>query len=64
MESEIHFARREHSCVGVLLADADHFKAVNDTHGHLVGDEVLHEVGLRITQCLRRYDAAGRYGGE
>ena len=64
VESEIAFARREHSCVGVLLADADHFKNVNDTHGHLVGDEVLREVGTRFTQCLRPYDAAGRYGGD
>ncbi len=50
--------------LGVLIADIDHFKRVNDTYGHLVGDEVLCEVVQRISQDLRRYDRMGRIGGE
>lgn len=48
----------------VLLIDLDHFKAVNDTHGHLAGDEVLKEVAEILVRELRGYDAVGRYGGE
>ena len=48
----------------VVFADLDHFKAVNDTHGHLVGDEVLAEVAARLVQALRGDDVAGRFGGE
>jgi diguanylate cyclase (GGDEF)-like protein len=50
--------------VAVLFADLDHFKAVNDTHGHLVGDEVLAEVAARLLAVLRSGDVAGRFGGE
>jgi len=47
-----------------LLADLDHFKLVNDTHGHFTGDQVLVEVAARFAQLTRPYDLAGRYGGE
>jgi len=50
--------------LGVLMADLDHFKRVNDTHGHAVGDEVLRETGRRIRGLLRRQDEVGRIGGE
>jgi diguanylate cyclase (GGDEF)-like protein len=50
--------------VGLILADLDHFKAVNDDHGHLKGDEVLIEVAARLRQCLRAYDSMYRIGGE
>lgn len=50
---------------GVLcMMDIDHFKAVNDTYGHPVGDMVLQEVATLLTQRLRRYDAVFRFGGE
>jgi len=49
---------------GVLMADLDHFKRVNDTHGHLIGDEVLRETGRRIRDLLRAHDEVGRFGGE
>jgi len=49
---------------GILMIDIDHFKSVNDTHGHLTGDVVLKEVGRRINESVRSYDFVGRYGGE
>lgn len=64
LEHELRAAGRTHASVAVLLIDVDHFKAVNDTHGHLVGDEVLRAIGATIRQHLRATDAAGRYGGE
>lgn len=48
----------------VIMADLDHFKEVNDSHGHLVGDQVLTEVAARIKAALRAFDLVGRYGGE
>ncbi len=48
----------------LLLLDLDHFKAVNDTYGHGVGDEVLTQVGAAIRKRSRRYDVTARYGGE
>ncbi|HKT01805.1 MAG TPA: sensor domain-containing diguanylate cyclase [Rugosimonospora sp.] len=50
--------------VAAIMADIDHFKAVNDTHGHSVGDEVIREVGHRLSGCLRDSDIICRYGGE
>jgi two-component system, cell cycle response regulator len=55
---------REHNSFSIILADLDHFKWVNDTHGHLAGDAVLKEVARRISQSVRPYDFVGRYGGE
>lgn len=57
-------AVRQSSPVGVLMLDIDHFKLVNDTHGHLAGDEVLKEVAKRLLASVRPYDGVGRYGGE
>lgn len=50
--------------VSVILADVDHFKSINDTHGHQVGDEVLIEVARRLKSSMRGEDSVGRYGGE
>jgi diguanylate cyclase (GGDEF)-like protein len=50
--------------LGVILADVDHFKKINDHHGHAAGDAVLVSVVQRIVSVLRSYDALGRYGGE
>jgi two-component system cell cycle response regulator len=55
---------REKSSFGVILADLDHFKNINDTYGHLCGDAVLKEAARRMTGCARAYDTVGRYGGE
>jgi two-component system cell cycle response regulator len=55
-------ARRPEFCV--LLVDLDYFKAVNDTHGHAAGDQVLREVAHRLRDNLRACDLIARYGGE
>lgn len=57
-------ARQRHTSVGVLMIDLDHFKLINDTHGHLTGDQVLKAVAGRITAEVRGYDSVGRFGGE
>lgn len=64
MELEMGRAVRESTALGVLLADIDHFKKINDTYGHGVGDTVLSSVATALDSGLRPYDAAGRYGGE
>ena len=48
----------------VMMADLDHFKEINDTHGHPVGDKVLMEVSQRLGTAVRNFDCLGRYGGE
>ena len=64
LRRELARAPREKSYCGILLADLDHFKVVNDTLGHAAGDDVLREAGVRLTAGVREYDAVGRYGGE
>jgi len=61
---ELVRTRREKRCTLVVLGDVDHFKLVNDTYGHPVGDEVLREVARRLLASVRSYDFVGRYGGE
>jgi two-component system cell cycle response regulator len=55
---------REGGSFGIIMADLDHFKAVNDTYGHLCGDEILKQASRRMRACVRSYDIVGRYGGE
>ena len=50
--------------LGMVIVDLDHFKNVNDTHGHLAGDAVLCESARRMHSAIRQYDSIGRYGGE
>jgi two-component system cell cycle response regulator len=64
LQRELVRATREQRSVGVVLADLDHFKLVNDTYGHFAGDAVLREFTRRMTAAMRSYDAIGRYGGE
>jgi diguanylate cyclase (GGDEF)-like protein len=64
LDHELARSVREKGRLAVLLADLDHFKNINDTHGHLVGDDVLKEVAKRLVRTVRSYDLVGRYGGE
>jgi two-component system cell cycle response regulator len=64
LERELSRSQREDKPAGIILADLDHFKEINDTLGHSAGDVVLKEVASRLKSDLRIYDAAGRYGGE
>jgi diguanylate cyclase (GGDEF)-like protein len=57
-------ARRRDQPLAVLLADIDHFKEVNDTHGHLTGDAVLRTLAAEMRQQVRESDLVGRFGGE
>lgn len=64
VRTELHRCAREQKQISLLLCDVDHFKRVNDNHGHLAGDAVLSEVARRLSSSVRAYDAVGRYGGE
>lgn len=64
LDAEIARARREGTTLVAVLADLDYFKRVNDTYGHLAGDEVLRKAAVQLQQHLRSYDSVGRYGGE
>ena len=64
LEMERERSHREKKPLGVLIADVDHFKRVNDRNGHLAGDGVLRAVAKRLESSLRPYDSIGRYGGE
>lgn len=64
LASEVAYATRHKSRLDVMLFDLDHFKKVNDTHGHLAGDEVLRTVTAAVTRMIRVEDVFARYGGE
>lgn len=64
LENLLQRAVMDDKPVGLLAMDIDHFKLVNDTHGHAVGDEVLKEFSTRIKRCVRFIDLAARTGGE
>jgi two-component system cell cycle response regulator len=64
LKRELDRAQREAGSIGVILADLDHFKTINDTFGHLEGDSVLRAAARKISSSIRGYDSAGRYGGE
>ncbi len=64
LESEFTFATRHVSPLTLVLFDIDHFKKVNDTHGHQAGDYVLSEISTLLTGALRAEDVFARYGGE
>jgi two-component system cell cycle response regulator len=63
-ESEFDLARRKERALSILLLDVDHFKNINDKHGHKAGDEALRQLAKMLTENLRPYDRAGRWGGE
>ena len=64
LEREILQARIKNNALSVMILDIDHFKSVNDTYGHLGGDEILRQMGKILQENLYPLDLAGRYGGE
>ena len=64
LDRELHRCKRYERPIAVALLDIDHFKGVNDTHGHLVGDEVLKELSRRLHEVLRDDEVLSRFGGE
>lgn len=64
LRKELDHQRRFRTRLAVVMIDLDHFKDVNDTHGHVAGDAVLREIGALLRARLRITDGAGRYGGE
>jgi diguanylate cyclase (GGDEF)-like protein len=64
LESELKASARDRIPAAVLLCDLDHFKQVNDTYGHLTGDEILRQVAERLSESARSPCMVGRYGGE
>ena len=64
LNSELERSQRSHKPCSLVMVDVDHFKAVNDTYGHQLGDEVLINVASQIQECMRVYDLAARFGGE
>jgi diguanylate cyclase (GGDEF)-like protein len=63
-ERELARCRRHGHVMSLLMMDLDHFKKINDTYGHLVGDQVLREFADKVSALLRLPDLFGRYGGE
>jgi two-component system cell cycle response regulator len=64
VRAELERAQRKSSPLSLFMVDLDHFKRINDKFGHLVGDDVLRQIALRLSLSIRAYDVVGRYGGE
>lgn len=64
LNAEVDRARRFNGVLSLLVLDVDHFKPINDTHGHLAGDSVLRQLGALLDDAVRTVDIVARYGGE
>ena len=63
-EKEISYSARYRAPLSLMMMDVDHFKRINDTYGHPVGDQVLTRLATRLSQLIRKEDVVARYGGE
>lgn len=64
LTTEVAYARRHAASLALMLFDVDHFKQINDTHGHPAGDRVLRDLASRVAPVVRRDDVFARHGGE
>jgi diguanylate cyclase (GGDEF)-like protein len=64
LAAELSYTRRHSTPVSLILIDLDHFKQVNDVHGHVMGDQVLVQLSDLVLQTIREEDVFARYGGE
>ena len=64
METTISRSKRHGTMFGVMFIDLNNFKIVNDTHGHMAGDQILQSVAQRLRQCIRTVDTLARHGGD
>ncbi len=64
LQQALAHAERQGSCLAVMLLDLDHFKAINDSLGHPIGDKLLSEVSRRLSECFRSEDTVARLGGD
>ena len=64
LQREVTFSDRYGTPLAISMVDIDHFKQINDTHGHVAGDEVLRKLGMELRNHIRHPDVIGRYGGE
>jgi two-component system, cell cycle response regulator len=64
LDSELNFARRHETALSILMLDIDHFKQINDGHGHLAGDAVLVQLAGVLSRAVRNEDVVARFGGE
>jgi diguanylate cyclase (GGDEF)-like protein len=64
LAQEVNRSKRQNAELALAMLDIDHFKMVNDTYGHAVGDRVLKGLSRLLQQRLRKYDIVGRYGGD
>lgn len=64
LDSEIDAAKKDHQQISVIMVDMDHFKEINDTYGHIVGDHVLTIFAQVVLKCIRKTDIIARYGGD
>ena len=61
---ELDFAGRHDLALSIIILDLDHFKKINDTYGHIAGDDILKQTAQCMAECIRRSDIIYRYGGE
>ncbi len=64
LQTEVHRSERYHTPLSISMIDIDHFKSINDTFGHTVGDQVLRQLATLLREKIREMDMVGRYGGE